>query len=247
MRISKIFPYVTTLLMATGAAAQEVQLEPYVCPEPNGSNLSETWMNSDNRDNHYNSGGSEARQVRGRTYGAFLDSFWTDLDNRFTNNPPTTTGELFDGVGESYLHAYNVSGDAPLSHGVTPQLFLDTAFRNRTETGGLNINDIVLTPENFDEYSLSQNPDLQELLPFEGGSLDNGISISIRFMADWGDYLHAPIASGLGQFTDLTNQSPIESLIGFTNPDSSYFNWSGDANIKDGVVCPQFFARGPQG
>jgi hypothetical protein len=197
-------------------------------------------MQSDAREGHYNSGGSAARQERGKTYGAFMDAFWSDLDARFNESPPENTGELFDGIGASYQHAYETRAAASLAHGVTPQLFLDTAFRNKPETGGLNDNDIVLTPTDLEGTTLSQNPDLQKLLPFDGYALDNGIEISVRFMPTWGDYLHVSIAENLGQYTNLTNETPVEGLLGFTSTDYDSRRWIGETNVKDLVICPQF-------
>lgn len=240
MRIVKTLTGLATFaFMTTSAIGQEKKLEPYVCPEPSNQSITESWMKSESRQFHYNSGGSLARQKRGKTYGAFLDAFWSDLDVRFTQNPPKNTSELFDGIGASYEHAYKKRASASLAHGVTPQLFLDTAFRNRTPSGDLNDNDIVLTPKDLNGTTLSQNPDLQKLLPFDGGALDNGIEISIRFMPKWGDYLHAPIASGLGEHVDMNNETPLENLLGSTNPDYPGYSYKKKVNIKDSVICPK--------
>ncbi|NQZ13943.1 MAG: hypothetical protein HRT94_03825 [Alphaproteobacteria bacterium] len=232
---------VTSAFMATSAMAKEEELQPYRCAETANTSILTSWQASEARATLIDNGGSAARIARGKTYAAFMDSFWSNLEERFSENSPNTVEELFDGIGESYQEAYSTSAGASLKHGVTPQLFLDSSFRNRTDSGDLNDNDIVLAPSDLETTSLFQNEQLQDLLPLDG-TLDDGIDISIRFMPSWGDYVHMPIASGLGQHVSLSKDDGIEVLLGFTKPRDFVSNsyWD-EINVKDNVICPNFY------
>lgn len=243
MKIVKTLSALATSAFLTTQATAQTNLEPLDCPQPSDLSMSEAWMASEAREAHYNSHGSAARQERGKTYGAFMDAFWSDLDARFTAQEPTTVAELFDGISESYQEAYRTAAAASLAHGVTPQLVIRAPARNRINETELNHQGITLLPSDLSETMLSENQEFQEMLPFDG-IFDTGIDVEIRFMANWGDYLIQSVGNDLGAYTSLSLEDPVETLIGFKRADdlgSSYESIWDKVNVRNDVICPRFY------
>ena len=226
--------------LATSATAQDNDLIPYRCPEPMSISLSDQWNASKARAKLIGNRGSAARIERGKTYAAFMDTFWQQLETKKESGAIKTVANMLDALGESYAAAYEQNGQAVLDKDVQPILEFHSFHRGLDidRNGGTVID---ITPEILAQTSVSQNPQIQALLKSTPESIiDEGFNIGITFAPNSGGYLVQPVAQNLSANIDLNLESPVEYLLGFDEigKKPSKSDWHG-INLQDHIICSQ--------
>ncbi len=228
-------------ILATQANAQDLQ--PYECAPENITALTKQWASSEARATLIDNRGSKARIERGRTYAKFMDAFWRNVERGTQKSSPKTTGDLLDLVSRSFISAYNSDAKAVLKKGVTPQIDVYSAHRNRPESeyASINMARITLSKDDLKKTPLSQQPDVLKILSMaEGETLDDGLTINIEFSTSWGDGIYMPVADGLAKYVaNVTLATPVSALLGSEHPQhSNNLSYWGEINLKDHVICP---------
>ncbi|PZO87616.1 MAG: hypothetical protein DI626_03545, partial [Micavibrio aeruginosavorus] len=115
----------TGAVLSTQVSATEAPA--YVCKEPSSQSLSEQWKKSkyrsvlqDNSSTSYKA--SKDRIARGKTYAAFTDSFWSEMEKQAQKSRLQSVGDMLDTVQASYVKAYEEKAKAVLAKGATPIL-----------------------------------------------------------------------------------------------------------------------------
>lgn len=216
------------------AEEEALKIVPYICPADDGMTLFEEWKKSKNRASSVDNGGSAARVERGKTYAAFMDSLYQAIDKNVAEKIPETMGDMMNIIQQAYIEAYDSAGGAVLEKKVTPILAFDS-FSRGPKTDGF---DHDFLPKDLKSMDLKSNPQIKAMLQKPEASYDTGIEISIRFQADWGDYMYMSIADGVARYQDATMDSPLSAFLGDVKTDDNRHSPARmRANLQDDVAC----------
>lgn len=220
------------------AASAGDDIIPYRCPEPADVSITEQWKASLARATLIDNGGSKARIERGKTYAAFMDVLWRELETKQQDGSIETVGDMLNAVQNAYLTAYAEKAKPVLDKGVTPVLEFRNGLRGNPSTSYIHIN-----PETLKSADLIDIPEIRRLLArTPGQSLDHGFDIGIGFQPSQGGAITFTLGQGLAANTDVKLETPIEQLLGFYERDDRYFEKSywDEVNLKDQLICDKF-------